>query len=265
MHGFLPLLKRYIVFVLLLMVMVVAVGGAVYVVNQLAADQDDTQVIHTAVAVTSAAYSTPRAPLPPLDPAIIPYLNYGQPQYGVVPLSAYNPNVPPVGAYLPRSGNTQFELPSTPNPTIVSPPTPVPYPTSPPLPTAILTPTVDLVATVKAFDASLPVPSFYTSCPPSGLPVDGLLTQQFHAYHSGIDLGIPLGTPVFATQSAIVTWADWNVYGYGNLVILQSDRYITYYAHLTSFNVQVGEYVQKGAIIGFQRQHRQQQWATCSL
>ncbi len=251
MHRLQQILQPNIVFVLLLVVMMVAVGGAVYVANQLAADRDGMQVVHTPIAVTSIVYSTPSAPLPPLDPAIIPYLNYGQPEYGVVPLSAYNPNVPPVGAYLPRTGNSQFELPPTPMPTVVSPPTPVPYPTSPPLPTAILTPTLDLVATVKAFDASLPVPSFYTSCPPSGLPVDGLLTQQFHAYHSGIDLGIPLGTPVFATQSAIVTWADWNVYGYGNLVILQSDRYITYYAHLTSVNVLVGEYVQKGAIIGF--------------
>jgi murein DD-endopeptidase MepM/ murein hydrolase activator NlpD len=239
----------------------VIVAGLVYISNQLPLNRGGTVILEASVAVTSAPFSTPVEPFAQVDPAILPYLEYGQPQYGVVPMDVVGANVPPVGAYLPRAGNTQSELPAPttiPVPTSVpqvdsatATPPPLPYPTSPPVPTQVITPTLDLVATVIAFDNSLVPVQFNRSCGPSGVPVEKLLTQRFHAYHSGIDLSAALGTPVLATHSAIVTWADWNTFGYGNLVILQSDRYITYYAHLTSFNVAVGQYIQRGAIIGF--------------
>src|SRR5262249_35497002 len=89
------------------------------------------------------------------------------------------------------------------------------------------------------------------TCAPAGLPVDGILTQRFHAGHSGVDLGVPLGTPVLATMSAQVTFADWSTIGYGYLVILQNGPYITYYAHNTSFNVSVGQFVGKGSIVSW--------------
>jgi hypothetical protein len=261
MRPFGKFLKRYALFPVLLAVMVVIVAGLVYISNQLPLNRGGVQVIDASLAITSAPFSTPAGLFVQVDPAILPYLEYGQPQYGIAPMDVLGANVPPVGAYLPRSGNTQSELPA---PTTVPVPTPVPqidlatatlaplpYPTSPPVPTQVFTPTLDLVATVIAFDNSLVPVQFNRSCGPSEMPVEKLLTQRYHAYHSGVDLSAALGTPVLATHSAIVTWADWNTFGYGNLVILQSDRYITYYAHLTSFNVTVGQYVQKGAIIGF--------------
>src|SRR5262249_47853807 len=66
-----------------------------------------------------------------------------------------------------------------------------------------------------------------------------------------IDIGVPLGTPVLATQSGQVTFADWSPVGYGNLVIIQNGNFITYYAHNTSFNVIIGQTVRKGSVIAF--------------
>ncbi|MBC7869664.1 MAG: M23 family metallopeptidase, partial [Chitinophagaceae bacterium] len=88
-------------------------------------------------------------------------------------------------------------------------------------------------------------------CAPSGNPVDGLLTQRFHIGHPGIDLALPIGSPVKATQSAQVIFAGWSEIGYGYLIILQSGPFITYYAHNTSFNVVVGDFVGKGSIVSW--------------
>jgi murein DD-endopeptidase MepM/ murein hydrolase activator NlpD len=89
------------------------------------------------------------------------------------------------------------------------------------------------------------------NCAPTGLPVDGILTQRFHRYHSGVDLGIPLNTPVIATHSGQVIFADWSEVGYGYLVIIQNSQFITYYAHNTSFNVNSGDFIGQGSIIAW--------------
>lgn len=185
-----------------------------------------------------------------LDPAIVDYLDNDQPSYGAVPLDALDLNVQPLGAFLPRTGNTQFEL-NAPTPF----PTPLPYPTSPPLPLPYVPETV--LPTVPPFtDDGQPRTEPYiveenVDCAPSGNPVGGMLTQRFHARHVGIDLAAPLGTPVLSTHSGQVTFADWNDFGYGYLVIVQSGAFITYYAHNTSFNVNVGDLVGKGSIIAW--------------
>ncbi|MBI1281291.1 MAG: peptidoglycan DD-metalloendopeptidase family protein [Anaerolineaceae bacterium] len=232
---------------------------------------------------------TPIAPFAQVDPAIIPYLQYGQPDYGIAPLQVLGQGIPPVGAYLPQTGNTRFEvMTSTPSPTLTVTPiatttlipvfqpsqtptstrTPVPtrttIPTASPVPT--VTPTNELVATVLAFSATVNAPTAVviiptitlmvtvapgTECAPSGLPVSGLLTQRYFIGHTGIDIAVPPGTPVRATQSGFVDWAEWNIYGYGNLVVIHSDHFITYYGHNTSFNVKKGQFVNKGAVIAF--------------
>ena len=229
---------------------------------------------------------TPIAPFAQVDPAIVAYLQYGQPSYGVVPLEVLGANVPPVGAYLPRSGNMQFTLGSPTPPPLTLPtalptttlipvfqptatippsytprPTPLPgtdaptdAPTLTPTQTEAPTATSELVATVLAFAATISPaapPSLNTECAPLGLPVEGLLTQRFHGQHPGIDLASPLGNIVLATQSGFVDWADWNTFGYGNLVIIKSGRFITYYGHNTSFNVQKGDFVTRGTVIAF--------------
>jgi murein DD-endopeptidase MepM/ murein hydrolase activator NlpD len=97
----------------------------------------------------------------------------------------------------------------------------------------------------------LTLPYAGDSCAPAGMPVEGILTQRFHYYHSGIDIAAPLGTPILATHSGRVIFADWSEFGYGYLIILQNGAYITYYAHQTAFNVSLDYLVGKGSIIGW--------------
>ncbi|MGB9798926.1 MAG: M23 family metallopeptidase [Thermanaerothrix sp.] len=81
-------------------------------------------------------------------------------------------------------------------------------------------------------------------------PVQGRLTQEFHAHHRGIDIAVPVGTPVKTTISGRVVYAGWNNQGYGNLVIVENGPWRTYYAHLSEIPVQVGQWVEAGEVIG---------------
>lgn len=66
-------------------------------------------------------------------------------------------------------------------------------------------------------------------------------------FHNGLDIAGPLGTSIYASKSGVVTFSGWNVYGYGNLIILSHpDGSETRYAHLTSSYVSVGQSVSKG-------------------
>ena len=85
---------------------------------------------------------------------------------------------------------------------------------------------------------------------PSGRPVGGVVTQNFHPGHNGLDFGIVVGTPVEATMDGKVVHAGWNNQGYGNLVIVDNGTYKTYYAHLSSIPVSVGDSVTAGTTIG---------------
>jgi murein DD-endopeptidase MepM/ murein hydrolase activator NlpD len=85
---------------------------------------------------------------------------------------------------------------------------------------------------------------------PSGRPVGGVLTQNYHSGHNGLDIGVPVGTKVEATMDGNVVYAGWNNQGYGNLVIVANGSYKTYYAHLSSIPVSVGDTVTAGTTIG---------------
>ncbi len=85
---------------------------------------------------------------------------------------------------------------------------------------------------------------------PSGRPVGGVLTQEYHPGHNGLDFGVVVGTPVETTMDGKVISAGWNNQGYGNLVIVENGSYRTYYAHLSSIPVSVGDSVTAGMTIG---------------
>ncbi|WP_225882652.1 M23 family metallopeptidase [Thalassoporum mexicanum] len=69
------------------------------------------------------------------------------------------------------------------------------------------------------------------------------------AFHSGIDLGAPRGTPVLATKDGVVEFAGRSG-GYGNLIELSHISFGTRYAHLDRILVQHGQPVKKGQQIG---------------
>ena len=85
---------------------------------------------------------------------------------------------------------------------------------------------------------------------PQGRPVEGVLTQDYHPGHNGLDFGIVVGTPIKTTMDGNVIYAGPNDQGYGNLVIVENGAYRTYYAHLSSIPVAVGDKVTAGSIIG---------------
>jgi len=68
--------------------------------------------------------------------------------------------------------------------------------------------------------------------------------------HNGTDWAAPRGTRILATAAGVVTHAGRQS-GFGNLVTIQHDFGIeTYYAHLSSINVSVGQRVSRGDHIG---------------
>jgi murein DD-endopeptidase MepM/ murein hydrolase activator NlpD len=72
------------------------------------------------------------------------------------------------------------------------------------------------------------------------------------AFHPGVDLAAPYGTPVYATAAGVVTFAGWSG-GYGKIVeISHGDGIVTRYGHLSRYIVLVGEHVEKGAQIGYE-------------
>jgi murein DD-endopeptidase MepM/ murein hydrolase activator NlpD len=79
----------------------------------------------------------------------------------------------------------------------------------------------------------------------------------FPHFHTGVDLAVPLGTPVFAAADGVVvlarpmTDASGNLVGYGNYVIVQHDAGLkTLYGHLLMIGVKEGDVVKRGQLIG---------------
>ncbi len=89
-------------------------------------------------------------------------------------------------------------------------------------------------------------------------PVRGEVTSHFgprnllpgEQDHSGIDIAVPIGTPVQATADGIVQFVG-NTDGYGLRVeVRHADGAVTLYAHLSEALVQPGQRVGKGETIG---------------
>lgn len=88
----------------------------------------------------------------------------------------------------------------------------------------------------------------YFSCPVPG----AVMTQNIHG-HNGVDLGAPLGTPIYAPadgQVMIARSGGWNG-GYGTYVVIKHGNGMqTLMAHASSITVSAGENVVKGQLIG---------------
>lgn len=85
------------------------------------------------------------------------------------------------------------------------------------------------------------------------------VTQYFSSSHNALDFGVYYGDPIVAAMSGTVIAAydegyfstDNILWTYGTYVVIQHDGYRTYYAHLSSRTVSVGDTVQKGQVIGY--------------
>jgi murein DD-endopeptidase MepM/ murein hydrolase activator NlpD len=96
---------------------------------------------------------------------------------------------------------------------------------------------------------------------PSLWPVQGPVASSFGerqdpingegAFHSGIDIDAPYGTPVRATGDGDVSGAAMGA-GYGREVVLDHGHDIrTVYGHLSAIAVMSGQHVVRGQIIGY--------------
>ncbi|MBV9224298.1 MAG: M23 family metallopeptidase [Acidobacteriaceae bacterium] len=96
---------------------------------------------------------------------------------------------------------------------------------------------------------------------PSLWPLDGVLRSSFGgrsdpfsgegAFHTGIDISAPIGTPVHVTADGVVVSAGW-AGGYGKLVVVDhGNGFQTYYAHLSQLFAVPGEEVSRGQVIAY--------------
>lgn len=83
-------------------------------------------------------------------------------------------------------------------------------------------------------------------------PVNSRNFTQFFWYgHPGLDIALAEGSAVFASDTGTVTYAGWNNFGYGNLIVVNhGNGFETFYAHLSSINVVPGQIVFQGNVIG---------------
>ena len=102
-------------------------------------------------------------------------------------------------------------------------------------------------------------------------PTSNIVSQEFSGGHPGVDIGNPKGTPVYAAASGVVVAIRTGSYngdnysygGAGNFVVIQHKpgdnnpyrRWCpleewTFYFHLNTVNVSVGQIVQQGQFIG---------------
>jgi murein DD-endopeptidase MepM/ murein hydrolase activator NlpD len=71
-------------------------------------------------------------------------------------------------------------------------------------------------------------------------------------WHHGQDFYAPPGTKVYATGNGVVTKASWNPHGFGNRIEIDHGYgFTSIYGHLSGFNVEVGDSVRRGHLIGF--------------
>jgi murein DD-endopeptidase MepM/ murein hydrolase activator NlpD len=85
-------------------------------------------------------------------------------------------------------------------------------------------------------------------------PVRGTVTSEYGnrwgRLHAGIDIGAPIGTPVWASKAGQVILAGQQS-GYGNaIVISHGNGLTTLYGHLSRISVSEGQQVRQGQVIG---------------
>ena len=71
------------------------------------------------------------------------------------------------------------------------------------------------------------------------------------AYHYGVDLAAPTGTPIYASRSGTVSTATYDGSCGYYVQINHGDGYRSIYMHMTHYVVSAGQYVSRGQVIGY--------------
>lgn len=81
-------------------------------------------------------------------------------------------------------------------------------------------------------------------------PAQGWITQYWNVEHRALDVGAPLGTPVYASDSGVVISSGWmGDYGYA-VIIDHGNGFQTLYSHLSTYYPQPGQNIRRGQAIG---------------
>jgi murein DD-endopeptidase MepM/ murein hydrolase activator NlpD len=82
-------------------------------------------------------------------------------------------------------------------------------------------------------------------------PTSGVITQYPVWYHMALDIANPGAPAILAADSGTVSYAGCLSWGYGcHVVIDHGNGYQTLYAHLSRYDVEAGQSVSQGQVIG---------------
>ncbi len=83
-------------------------------------------------------------------------------------------------------------------------------------------------------------------------PASGLISQGYSFYHKAFDISNRSGGPILAADSGTIIVAGWiDNSGYGNRILIDhGNGYSTLYGHMSLIQVQVGQRVKRGDVIG---------------
>ncbi|AJA48617.1 peptidase M23 [Clostridium pasteurianum DSM 525 = ATCC 6013] len=90
----------------------------------------------------------------------------------------------------------------------------------------------------------------------SSYPITSPFGMRFHPVlnysrlHAGMDIGVPMGTPIYALKDGVVIAAE-SMSGYGNVVMINHGDITSVYAHNSSLAVSVGQKIKGGQLISY--------------
>jgi murein DD-endopeptidase MepM/ murein hydrolase activator NlpD len=86
--------------------------------------------------------------------------------------------------------------------------------------------------------------------PVKGRVISGFGQKPNGQQNDGINLSVPEGTPIKASEDGVVAYAGNELKGYGNLVLIRhAEGWVTAYAHTSEVLVKRGEAVKRGQVI----------------
>lgn len=87
--------------------------------------------------------------------------------------------------------------------------------------------------------------------PTAGGNISSRMGPRWGRQHKGIDIAVPVGTPVVVTADGVVKKVDYDKDGYGNYVVVDhGGETETRYAHLSDRSVVEGQIVKQGETLG---------------
>ena len=105
---------------------------------------------------------------------------------------------------------------------------------------------------LKSVPAILPISNKDLTRTASGYGLRIRPIYKISKFHYGMDFTAPAGTDVYASGNGVVVGVLSAKRGLGNNIIIDHGfGYTSIYAHLSDFNVRVGQKVQRGDVIGF--------------